>query len=101
MNGPVMADKINNKSPDLEKYKDMYPPQIFNKKGEIEETLILENNLVDAVAHVNDNIVKVEYNDTEYVFHVESWGQLSIKEIVSQALNIFDSKLDEIEKLIK
>jgi DNA-directed RNA polymerase subunit D len=93
--------KINNKSQELAKFKDMYPPQIFNKKGEIEESLILDNNLVDAVAHVNENIIKVEYNDTEFVFHVESWGQLSAKEIVSQALNIFDSKLDEFEKLIK
>ncbi len=93
--------KINNKNPDIVKFKDMYPPQIFNKKGEIEESLILENNLVDAVAHVNPNIIKVDYNDTEYVFHVESWGQLSAKEIVSQALIMFDLKLDEIEKLLK
>jgi DNA-directed RNA polymerase subunit D len=93
--------KINNKSQDLAKFKDMYPSQIFDKKGEIEESLILENNLVDAVAHINENIIKVEYNDTEFVFHVESWGQLPVKEIVQQALNILDSKLEEFEKLIK
>ncbi|MFH2020700.1 MAG: DNA-directed RNA polymerase subunit D [archaeon] len=86
---------------DLEKYKDMYPPQIFNKKGEVDEDLILKNNLVDAVAHINENIIKVEYSDKDYVFQVESWGQLPCKKIVEEALNIFNSKLDELGKLVK
>jgi hypothetical protein len=93
--------KINNKSKVMSKYKEMYPAQIFNKKGEIDESLILENNLVDAVAHINDDIIKVEYNDTEYVFHVESWGQLSVTEILSSALTIFDAKLEELNQLLK
>jgi DNA-directed RNA polymerase subunit D len=93
--------KINNKSPQLVKYKDMYPPQIFNKKGEIDESLILENNLVDAVTHINNEIISVTYNDKEFVFNVESWGQLSVKEIVTQALAIFDEKLENLNSLIK
>ena len=91
----------NNKNPDIEKYKEMYPGEIFNKKGEIDETLIFENNLVDAVAHINEDIIKVEYDDTEFVFNIESWGQLQVKEILVSALDIFDSKLDELSKLIK
>jgi DNA-directed RNA polymerase subunit D len=93
--------KINNKSKDIEKYKAMYPPQIFNKKGDIDEKLILDNNLIDAVAHINEDIIKVEYKDDEFVFHVESWGQLSIKEILTNALDIFDSKLEELTGLLK
>ncbi|MCM2325170.1 MAG: DNA-directed RNA polymerase subunit D [Candidatus Woesearchaeota archaeon] len=88
------------KSKDLEKYKDMYPPQIFNKKGEIEEKLILDNNLVDAVANINPEIIKVEYDETEYIFNLESWGQLPPKEMISEALNILNAKLDELNKLI-
>ena len=93
--------KINNKHPDLEKYKEMYPSAIFTKKGQIKESLILENNLVDAVAHINDDIIKVEYNDNEHLFYVESWGQLSAKQIVVEAINILDDKLNELNKLIK
>ena len=93
--------KINNKHPDIEKYKEMYPAAIFTKKGQIKESLILENNLVDAVAHINDDIIKVEYNDNEHLFYVESWGQLSAKQIVVEAINILDDKLNELNKLIK
>ncbi len=93
--------KINNKNPDIEKYKEMYPPQIFNKKGEIDQDLILENNLVDAVANINEEIIKVDYNDKEYIFQIESWGQLTANEILTQALDILDSKLEELNELIK
>jgi DNA-directed RNA polymerase subunit D len=92
--------KINKKA-DIEKYKDMYPPNIFNKKGDIDENVILENDLVDAVAHINEDIIKVEYDDKDYLFHVESWGQLSNKELLLSSLEVFDSKLDEMHKLIK
>jgi DNA-directed RNA polymerase subunit D len=93
--------KINNKHPELERYKQMYPPEIFDKKGQIQEKLILQNNLVDAVTSINEDIIKVEYNDSEHIFYVESWGQLSAKEIIAQALKIFDEKLDELKKLMK
>ncbi|MEM2131290.1 MAG: DNA-directed RNA polymerase subunit D [Candidatus Woesearchaeota archaeon] len=92
--------KINNKHKDLNKFKEMFPPEIFNKKGEIDETLILEKNLVDAVANVNDEIIHVDYNDKEFIFYIESWGQLSPKEILNQALKIFDEKLDELNTKI-
>ena len=92
--------KINNKNKDIEKYKDMYPPQIFNKKGEIDESLIVENNLTDAVAHINQDIIKVTYMDDEFVFHVESWGQLTVKEIVREAMNVLDNKVEELGKLV-
>jgi len=92
--------KIKNDKTKVERFKEAYPPQIFNKKGEIDEKLILENNLVDAVAHVNEDLIKVEYSDKDYIFNVESWGQLSPKEIVVEALNVFDAKLDQLSKLI-
>lgn len=89
-----------NKNPDLDQYKKMYPPQIFDGKGKISESLILENQLVDAVAHINEDIVKVEYRDDEHIFVIESWGQLSVDEILKTALDIFNDKLNELNKLI-
>ncbi len=93
--------KISGKKELIEKYKDAYPPQIFNKKGEIDEELILKNSLVDAVAHVNDEIIKVEYSDKDFMFQIESWGQLPCDRIVEEALNIFNGKLEELGKIIK
>lgn len=96
---PVL--KINNKSQDFEKFKDMYPPQAFNKEGKLDEKLIVDNNLVDAVSHINEDIVKVDYEDNNFVFTVESWGQLDPKEILSESLDLLDGKLDELDKLFK
>ena len=93
--------KISGKKELIEKFKEMYPPQIFSKKGEIEEDLILKNNLVDAVAHVNEDIVKVDYSDKDFVFQIESWGQLPGKKMVEVALNVFNAKLDDLAKLAK
>jgi DNA-directed RNA polymerase subunit D len=93
--------KISGKKDLVEKYKEMYPPQIFNKKGEIEEELILKNNLVDAVAHINEDLIKVDYSDKDLVFQVESWGQLPCKKMVEESLNTFNAKLDELAKIIK
>ncbi len=40
-------------------------------------------------------------SSSKFVFNLESWGQLSAREILSEAINILDKKLDEFGKLIK
>jgi hypothetical protein len=85
----------------LEKNRENYPPEIYNKKGEIDEKAILEKNLVDAVSHVCEDLIKVEHDDTEFVFQVESWGQLSCSEIVLKSFEVFNEKLDELNALVK
>jgi len=47
------------------------------------------------------NGVDVVSSKEDFIFTVESWGQLSPKEIVSKAVEIFDSKLDEFESAVK
>jgi len=37
----------------------------------------------------------------EYIFTVESWGQLTPKEIVVKAINIYDKELEEFAELVK
>jgi|FLOH01.1.fsa_nt_gi DNA-directed RNA polymerase subunit D len=92
--------KINNKHAEFEKMKDKYPPKAF-KKGLLDEQSILDNNLVDACAGINDNILLVEYSDENFIFTVESWGQMEPKEIVETAVEIFNVQLNEFSKLIK
>ncbi len=47
------------------------------------------------------NGLEVDYSDEEFIFTAESWGQLSIKDMLVQAMKIFDEKLEEFNKLIK
>jgi DNA-directed RNA polymerase subunit D len=93
--------KISKNKELLEKNRENYPPEIYNKKGEIDEKAILEKNLVDAVSHVCEDLIKVEHDDTEFVFQVESWGQLSCSEIVLKSFEVFNEKLDELNALVK
>jgi DNA-directed RNA polymerase alpha subunit len=37
----------------------------------------------------------------EYIFTVESWGQLTPKEIVIKAIDIYNTELEEFAELIK
>ncbi len=47
------------------------------------------------------NGLEVEYSEEEFIFTAEAWGQLSVKEMLVQAMKIFDEKLEEFGKLIK
>lgn len=47
------------------------------------------------------NKVSIEYNKEEFIFTIESWGQLDPKKLPKLALDIFENKLKQLEKLIK
>lgn len=86
---------VNNKSSKFEKFRDKYPKQIFDKSGKIDKKLIIENNLIEACDGVCDDIVKVSYDDNSFIFHVESWGQLNCKEMVTTAVGLTNNWLKE------
>ncbi len=48
-----------------------------------------------------DKNVKVTASDKDFIFYMESFGQLSCKEIVSKAIDIFDEYLDEFVEELK
>lgn len=92
---------INNKSPKFATFKDKYPPQAFNKKGQLDKKAIVDKNLVDACEGVCDEVLKVDYSDSNFIFHVETWGQLDCKTIVVAAIKVFNDQLTEFAKLMK
>ncbi len=47
------------------------------------------------------NGVNVEYSKTDFIFTLESWGQLEHKKIIVTALEFFNKKLKEFDKLLK
>lgn len=93
--------KINNKSPKLVTFKEKYPPQAFDKKGLLDNKKIIDNNLVDACEGVCDEILSVEYSKNNFIFTIESWGQLECKTIITTATEIFNEQLNEFAKLMK
>ncbi|MAG52573.1 MAG: DNA-directed RNA polymerase subunit D [Nanoarchaeota archaeon] len=48
-----------------------------------------------------DNGIEVTYSDTDFVFTLESWGQLDTSKIMTAAIEMFNSKLKEFDKLVK
>jgi len=88
-----------NNSAKIGEFKSKYPPQIFDKSGKIDKDAI-QGPLIDAVDGVNDDIIKVEYDKNSFVFHVESFEQLSCSEIIETAADIFTKKLDELQSVI-
>lgn len=93
--------KINQSSKKLEEFKDKYPPQIFDKSGKIKLDVKDKPSLIDACEGVCNDIIDIRYDNTSFVFYVESWGQLSCKDILQQALTSINTQLDELNSLIK
>ncbi len=49
-----------------------------------------------------EDIIEVSHKSDEFIFNIESWGQLSCKQILKEATHIFENKIDDfIEKLDK
>jgi DNA-directed RNA polymerase subunit D len=85
---------INNKSSKLEEYKNNYPKKIFNN-GLIDKNLINTPALIDACEGVCDDIIKIEYENNSFIFYIESFGQLNVKEMINNAIEKFDNLIDE------
>lgn len=92
---------VNNKQELLEKHRNKYPENIFDKNGKISADLIIENNLVDACDQVCEDLVKIEYSDKNFIFSIEPWGQLTPAEMVSSSAELFNEMLEEFEKKLK
>ncbi len=92
--------EINDKHPDLEKFKSKYPPQIF-KNGKIDKKVIEDEDLYEACEGVNDKIIKIEKDESIIIFSIEPWGQLTPAEMLAKAAEKFKEKLTEFADKIK
>ncbi len=103
-------------SPGLAYYR-FYPTLKASKDSNIKKCAELSDNLEvkDNKLEIKDitkwneaqeqvceqNNVAVGYDRENFIFIVESWGQLNIEKIPSIALKIFEDKLKELDKQIK
>lgn len=79
------------------------PPGVFEvRHGKLiaNETLVLKYDLAGVVEDVSNGEAKIEETD-DFVFYLESFGQLSCRQILETAAEAFESELTDFQKLIK
>ncbi|MBU0459245.1 MAG: DNA-directed RNA polymerase subunit D [Nanoarchaeota archaeon] len=95
---PVLkVGKVN----DIEKLKEACTDNVFDFKGssvKVNQDQLYESNLLEYYTEIDSGIT-LDYTDN-FIFVLESWGQLSYKEMLSQSAEILISKAEELEKLI-
>ena len=74
--------------------------EIKNGKLEVIKDNLFKYDLAGILEDVSNNEIKVKY-DNDIIFYVESWGQLSCKEILNEALDIFNETFDEFNEKVK
>ncbi|MBN1645603.1 DNA-directed RNA polymerase subunit D [Candidatus Woesearchaeota archaeon] len=92
--------KINNNSAKFDEFKDKYPSKAL-LKGKLDADRIIKNDLIDACDGVCDEILSVEYEPDKFIVHIEPWGQLDPKEMLTTALETFNAQLKELQDLMK
>ena len=77
----------------------------YNKKLRINQENLLKCHLCGACEEASNSAVKVSYDDTTYIFYIESWGQLDCKKMVQVGIKRFNQILDafgaEVKKTLK
>lgn len=92
---------IKKQPEDANKVKKACPEDVFDVKGNTLSVKDLEKcTLCGACTDVFDGI-KIGEKDTDFIFFVESYGQLAPKEMVEQALKIMDENFDTFAEQFK
>ncbi|MBI2105628.1 DNA-directed RNA polymerase subunit D [Candidatus Woesearchaeota archaeon] len=98
-------------------YYSQFPSLKANKDSKIKEAAQQSNNLaisgnkleikdISSWTEADEQIcernnIQIEYSNSDFIFTLESWGQLDIKKISSLALKIMEDKLKDLDKQIK
>jgi len=91
--------KVNNKSSMLSDCISKFPPQVI-KDGKIDASAIKGSELIDACDGICEDVVSIDYDSNGFIFTVESFGQLTPKEIILEGLVQFNRQLGDLKKLI-
>lgn len=74
--------------------------EIKNGKLEVIKDNLFKYDLAGVAEDSSKGEVKVKH-DNDFIFYIESWGQLSCKEILNKAIDIFNETFDEFSEKIK
>lgn len=98
---PVVEIDKGIKNP--EEIVEAVPGNVFEIKSgnlEVVKDNIFKYDLAGVAEKVSHGKVRVK-NSNDFIFYVESFGQLSCREILKTAMDIFDEQLDELAELLK
>ena len=91
---------VKNDASLIKKFKDLYPKGAI-KDDKFDEETIINNNLYDACDGINNELLKIERIDNSFIFYIESFGQLTPKEILATSIEVINKKLEEFSKGLK
>lgn len=74
--------------------------EIKNGKLEVIKDNLFKYDLAGVLEDISNGEVKIKY-DNDIIFYIESWGQLTCKEILNEALDIYNKTYDELNEEIK
>ena len=74
--------------------------EIKNGKLEVIKDNLFKYDLAGIVEDVSNGEIKVKYDD-DIIFYMESWGQLSCKDILNHTIKIFNETFDELNEKVK
>ena len=86
-----------------EKIVEICPVDIFEMKGDklaIKKDDVVNCHLCQACVDASKE-VELKSDNHSFIFHVESWGQLKCSDILKQAADVFQSKLDLLVDKLK
>lgn len=80
------------------------PPGVFEVKAGklvVNEKELITHDLASCAEKASGGTVTLEDNQSEFIFTVESWGQLDCKEIIEQSAEEFQEQLNELKEILK
>lgn len=79
------------------------PTKVFKVENKQAKVVNLTNCILcmACVDACGENVIKVHGSKSDFIFSIESWGQIKPSEIVVNALDLLDDKLDSLAKELK
>ncbi|PIN86446.1 DNA-directed RNA polymerase subunit D [Candidatus Woesearchaeota archaeon CG10_big_fil_rev_8_21_14_0_10_44_13] len=89
---------------DAEEFARVCPQKIFDAKNGklvVNKDKLMNCHLCGACVDLDPGAIKLNESNADFVFYIEPWGQLTVKQMVSEAFDIFDKKLDEFAEKVE
>ena len=81
------------------------PRHVFDSDGKVSAKSLINCDLCNACVEncmkKGKNEIKISSSDEDFIFEIESWGQLTPKEIFTESLKALGKNLKELDKDIK
>jgi DNA-directed RNA polymerase subunit D len=95
--------KIDSKKCDnVKKIAEVCPKKVFEVQGsDLKVKNLIDCNLCEACVDLCPEGIQVIPSRTDFIFTIESFGQLSPKDMLLASLDVIEEKLDDFEKKLK